>query len=289
MHSRRSFLEQLFAAAAPAASLAGSAEGSSPWQLGCYTRPWAAHDYRVALDAIAAAGFRHVGLMSAKNKNNLVLSVSSTPEEAAAVGQEVKQRGLKTVSLWGGQFPLQGPDGLKRLIDNAAACGSPQLMIGGTDEKNHDAYYRIVAECCPYAESRGVGMSVKPHGGANASGAQCRRIVQQVGHRNFRIWYDPGNIFYYSDGRLDPVQDVPSVKKLVVGMSVKDFRLPKVVDLTPGTGLVHFAKVMAGLKKGGFRRGPLVVECLAPGELAQLQAEAVKARQFLEKLTGQKA
>ena len=85
------------------------------------------------------------------------------------------------------------------------------------------------------------------------------------------------------------MDDAAAVDGVVIGMSVKDFRPPKQVDLTPGTGKVDFAKVLARLKQGGFRSGPLVVECLAPGDLAHLKAEAVKARQLLEKLTGQKA
>ena len=259
------------------------------WQIGCYTRPWAAHDYRVALDSIAAAGFKYVGLMTAKSKDNLLISVDTTPEEAAAVGAEVKQRGLKVISLWGGQFPTDGPAGLKHLIDNSAACGCPHLMLGGTSEKQQAAYYKIVADCCDYAQAKGVGLSVKPHGGSNPSGAECRKIIDRVGHKNFRIWYDPGNVFFYSDGKLDPVDDAAAVNGVVIGMSVKDFRPPKQVDLTPGTGKVDFAKVLARLKQGGFRSGPLVVECLAPGDLAHLKAEAVKARQLLEKLTGQNA
>lgn len=38
-----------------------------PWQIGCYTRPWDQYDYRVALDAIAEAGYKYVGLMTAKS------------------------------------------------------------------------------------------------------------------------------------------------------------------------------------------------------------------------------
>jgi len=68
-------------------------------------------------------------------------------------------------------------------------------------------------------------------------------------------------------------------------MSVKDFTLPKNVDVTPGTGMVDFPKVLARLKKGGFSSGPLIVECLAPGDLAHINAEARKAFQFLKKLT----
>ena len=289
MTTRRRFLGGLSAAFAAssargASPAAAAPSGVSAWQLGCYTRPWAAFDYRVALDAIAAAGFRYAGLMTAKSKNNLIVSADSTQDEAAAAGAEVKQRGLQVLSLWGGEFPLNANDGLKRLIDNCAACGCPNLLLGGADDKNAAAYYRIVAECCDYAAAKKVGMSVKPHGGTNANGAQCRKLIEQIRHPGFRLWYDPGNIFYYSDGAIDPVDDAATVDGLVVGMSVKDFKPPKQVDLTPGTGQVNFPKVLARLKQGGFIGGPLVIECLAPGELTQLAAEAVKARAFVTRL-----
>lgn len=283
MITRRHFLGGMSAALA-ASPIRAAERGASAWQLGCYTRPWAAHDYRVALDGIAAAGFSYAGLMTAKSKNNLILSAESTPDEAAAVGAEVTRRGLKVISLWGGGFPLNTSEGLKRLIDNCAACGCPNLLLGGADEKNASAYYKIVAECCGYAAEKKVGLSVKPHGGTNANGAQCRKLIEQIGHPSFRLWYDPGNIFYYSDGALDPVTDAATVDGLVVGMSVKDFSPPKRVDLTPGTGQVNFVTVLARLKQGGFTSGPLVVECLTPGELPHLAAEAVKARQFLKQL-----
>ncbi len=287
--SRRQFVAGVVAASGAAVAARALGGESWRWQIGCYTRPWAAYDYRVALDGIAAAGFEYVGLMTAKTKDNLIVSVTTTPEEAAAVGAEVKRRGLKVISLWGGGFPTDSPAGLKRLIDNSAACGCPHLMLGGTSEKLETGYYKIVADCCDYALAKGVGLSVKPHGGSNASGAQCRNIIDRVGQKNFRVWYDPGNVLFYSDGKLDPVDDAAAVDGVVIGMSVKDFRPPKNVELTPGTGQVDFAKVLARLKQGGFTRGPLVVECLAPGDLAHLKAEAVKACQLLEKLTGQTA
>jgi sugar phosphate isomerase/epimerase len=67
-------------------------------------------------------------------------------------------------------------------------------------------------------------------------------------------------------------------------MSVKDFLMPKNVDVTPGTGMVNFAGVMDRLKQGGFRKGPLIVECLSQGDLLFINSEALKARIFLEKL-----
>ena len=215
--------------------------------------------------------------------------LATTTEEAAAVGAEAKQRGLKIIAMWSDEFPTDKNDGLEHLIDNAAACGCPNLLLGGTDERRAEAYYRTVAACCDYAASKRVLLGVKPHGGTNANGARCRKIIDQIGNKNFRLWYDPGNIFYYSDGKLDPVDDAAAVNGVVAGMCVKDFRPPKDVELTPGTGQVNFAKVLARLQKGGFTHGPLVVECLEHGDLDHVNAEAVKARKFLESLTGQKA
>jgi len=264
------------------------------WQIGCYTRPWAKYDYREALDAIAEAGFKYAGLMTTNTKTGLVISVATTLEEAEQVGREVKKRGLKIPSVYGGGIPVEksleaGIEGLKKLIDNCAACGAGNLMMGGVgNDKLYDAYYKAIAECCGYAAEKGIGISVKPHGGLNATGPQCRKTIERVNHKNFRIWYDPGNILFYSDGKLDPVADAATVDGLVVGMCIKDYKHPRRVDVTPGTGQVDFAGVLARLKQGGFTGGPLIVECLEPGDLEQTLAEAKKARQFLEELTGQK-
>ncbi len=80
------------------------------------------------------------------------------------------------------------------------------------------------------------------------------------------------------------VQDVAVLDGLVTAMCIKDYRHPKIVSLTPGTGQVDFPVLMTKLIKGGFTHGPLVVETLAPGNLPHLAQEAVKARQFVEKL-----
>jgi sugar phosphate isomerase/epimerase len=290
--SRREMLKGALMAGAFGPQVLGSALAASAkgFQVGCYTRPWAKFEYTVALDAIAEAGFQHVGLMTTKSADNLVISVDTPVDQARKVGEECKKRKLQIPSLYGGDIPVAksleaGIKGLRQLIDNCVAAGITNLMMGGVSKPELvESYYKAIKECCPYAAEKGLGISVKPHGGTNATGPECRKLIESVGQKNFRLWYDPGNIFYYSDGKLDPADDSKTVNGLVIGMSVKDFQMPKVVDLTPGTGLVKFQQVMANLKKGGFTRGPLIVECLAPGELPELLAEAKKARALVESL-----
>jgi sugar phosphate isomerase/epimerase len=289
--SRRDMLKSAALAGLGVAAMPLAARAQGAWQIGCYTRPFAAHDYKVALDAIAEAGFKYAGLMTTKSKNNLVLSVETTPEEAAEVGKECKDRGLIVPSCYGGEIPASegleaATAGMRRLVDNCAAAGVKNLMMGGIggDQTLYETYYKAIGVACDYAAEKGIGVSVKPHGQLNSTGPECRKAVELVNNKNFGIWYDPGNIFYYSDMKLDPVDDAATVDGLVVGMSVKDYVHPKKVDVTPGDGKVDFPKVMARLKQGGFASGPLIIETLTPGELPQLIAEAKRAREFVEKL-----
>ena len=284
--TRRQFIGQVMLVTTSATLL--RAADRPNWMIGCYTRPWGKFDYRVAFDGIAEAGFKFVGIMTAKG--GWLVTPDTPPEKVAMIRAEAKSRGLSIVSLSGGAFMVkkslpEGIDRLKRLIDCAVICGSPGLLLGGTGEPDLAGdYYLAIGECCDYAASKGVGLSLKPHGPANSTGLQCRLLIEKVGHKNFGLWYDPGNVFYYSDGKLDPVDDAANVDRLVVGMSIKDYLPPKVITLTPGTGKVDFPKVMARLQRGGFRRGPLIVEALAVGDAAQLAAEARKARQFVSAL-----
>ena len=304
---RRQFLQNTLTVAG-AALLAGhvphrraEAADAPAYEVGIYTRPWDQHDYRVALDAMAEIGFKHAGLMTTSIEGRrLVIDANISVEQAREVGREVKQRGLSIPSVYGGGIPVAtsleaGIEALKRLIDNCVAAGAKSLMMGGIgDAKLYDRYYGAIAECCDYAAEKKLAMNVKPHVGLNATGPQCRACIEEVGHDNFSLWYDPGNIFYYSQGKLDPVDDATTVDGLVRdGMCIKDFRMverdgkqvPDVM-LTPGTGRVEFGRVLIRLRHGGFTRGALVIETLArgTGTLPEIAEQAKIAKAFVDEL-----
>jgi len=278
-------------AAAPAARNAKPLR----WQIGCYTRPWGKEDYRVALDGIAEAGYKHAGLMTTKSTNRMVISMATTPEEAGRIAEEVKKRELEVPSVYGGGIGVTrglkaGIANLRKLIDSCAVVGAKSLLMGWMGNKEHyEAYYKVIAECCDYAAAKKLEIVVKPHGGLNATGPQCRDAVKLVNHENFHVWYDAGNILFYSQGKLDPVEDAAAVDGLVTGLCVKDYLPPKNVLVAPGSGKVDFPGVLKRLIQGGFKGGPLVVETLPPGDAKATVAEAIKARTFLENLVRQVA
>jgi sugar phosphate isomerase/epimerase len=130
--NRREFLTTTLATAA-AGTLARGAHAEdqpgAPWKVGCFTRPWAEHEYTVALDAIAEAGFTYCGFMNTtKNgKGTQMLNWDTPLEEAAAMADAAKSRGMTVAAGWGGRFPTeQGLEaaiaGLKRLVDVSEAA-----------------------------------------------------------------------------------------------------------------------------------------------------------------------
>ena len=274
------------------AFLGASADSTSAYQIGCFTRPWAAYDWRIAFDEIAAAGFKHVGLMTTNSPSKHILHQETTIDQAHKVGEEAKQRGLGIPSAWGGDLNIAtssdgGVSVLRHMIDLCAAAQCKSILLGGVgNPKFVAAYYDAIAKCADEAAAKNVMLAIKPHGGTNGTGSQLRDAVKKVNNKNFRIWYDAGNIYYYSDGKISPVDDAPSVAGLVTGWCIKDFTMQpkKDVDITPGTGQVDFKSVFAKLKSGGFTTGALVVETLTPGDRPHLQSEAKKALKFVENL-----
>lgn len=297
--NRRKFLHASAATAALGATGVASAihplqadetAKSSGWQLGCFTRPFGEFTYAETLDGIAAAGFKAVGLMNARLASGNVALAAATDAQVAEIGEEAAKRKLAIAATYYGGPPVTesleaGIEALRRLVDHCATAKCATILLGGTPKEDlFEAYYEAVKSVCDHAAEKKVALVLKPHGGLNTTGAQCRDIVKAVDHPAFRVWYDPGNIFYYSEGKSDPLDDVASVAGLVTGMCVKDFKLPREVALNPGTGLVDFSELMKRLGEGGFRSGPLVVETLDPGDLPTTIANAKKAREFLQSI-----
>ncbi len=289
--SRRKFIGNVVFASTGAAML-GSCASSSPvsgkrprWKIGAYTRAWGSVPYLVALDGMVEAGYKYAGLST--HDKGRVIDRNTPPDEAAKIGEEIKKRGLTLITLSGGDHDVrnseeEGIAGLKRLIDNAVYCGAPVIQINAIHNPELTGrFYGAIAKCCDYAQERKVLITLKPHGNV---GAFCLTQVKRINHENFKLWYDPGNVYHATYGETDPVEDAVGLGSYVIGMAVKDFRLPRDVMVTPGTGMVDFPKLFSVLKEDGFKGGPLVVECVSQGDFDHATAEARKAREYIEQI-----
>jgi sugar phosphate isomerase/epimerase len=295
--NRRKFIQTSLAATVAGTVLAQAASAkaatkASPWKVGCFTRPWAEHEYTVALDAIAEAGFQYAGFMNTTKtgKRTQMLTWDMPLEEAANMAEAAKSRGLTVAAAWGGRFPTEkGLDtaiaGLTKLIDVSAAATVPDILLGGEGRAEFlETYESAIKACLDYAQKKGVRVCMKPHDTFNFTGADCKATIKRINHPNFSFYYDPGNILHYSKGKRAPEMDSVGIGDAVHGMCVKDYKEGKSVNITPGTGQVDFKKVVKNLRDAGFKGGPMIIECLNPGSLGEILAEAKKTKAMVEGL-----
>jgi sugar phosphate isomerase/epimerase len=287
--NRRRFIQTASASAtALAASSWLEARAAAPpsWPIGCFNRAWTNWSYDDALEGIAAAGYKLTGLLST-HRGEAFTAAAATPEYLAALKQRIAQRGL-AVNLTALHFRPEAAlaDNLadvRRQIENAARLELKFLLTFGVDGPEHyEDYYRLMAEAAAQAEKRGLQLVLKPHGGVCAAAAELQRCLDKVSHPNFKLWFDAGNIIYYTG--KDPLKELEPIARQVTGFCAKDCPGPKGEVMSQfGAGKVDFRAVFAKLKSAGFN-GPLMVEGVQVGATAAATTVNARAnREFLEK------
>ncbi len=303
--SRRVFLKTgAVVAAAATANLfdvAASAAGVS-WPIGCFNRPWmqkfgshpqplstpqpANWGFDAALKGIKEAGFGTAGLLTPMPEEPF-LAADASDDYLAGLKQRIAASGLTaTMGSLRGSFSLPLDKVIKqvrRQIDHAQFLNVEWLLTFGVDKKEDYANYcGAMADAADYAQERKVKLVLKPHGGSSGSSEEIIRCLKDVGRPNFKIWYDAGNIIYYTG--KDPVEELKPIAQYVTGFCAKDCAAPNTeVMIQLGVGKVDFPAVFGELKKAGFN-GPTFIEC-AGGKTFQEVTDGARAnRIFLEKV-----
>jgi sugar phosphate isomerase/epimerase len=76
---------------------------------------------------------------------------------------------------------------MRRLIDACAAAGAKSLLMGGIGKEDLvETYYKAIAECCDYAAEKNLPITVKPHGGLNATGTSMPQVDREGGAQELR-------------------------------------------------------------------------------------------------------
>ena len=292
--SRRDFLATASTAAAAAALLPFSAragEKSTPtrWPIGCCNRPWTKWGFDDALDGIKAAGYQWTGLLTATPaKGEHLIGSAATPEYLASLKQKLAARGLKAnmgALRVKSDLPVDAgiADCRKQLV-NAHTLGLEYaLTFGEARAERYGTYHKNMADAAAFGQERGIKVVMKPHGGGSGASDEILSTLKAVGHPNFKIWYDAGNIIFYTG--KDPVAELAPIAEHVTGFCAKDCAAQRSeVMIQLGEGKVDFAGVFKKLKSAGFN-GPIMLEGCKVGATAQETTENARAnRLFLEKV-----
>lgn len=242
--------------------------------VGAMTRVLQGAPLAGALEAIAAAGLREVGLLGRHEGRQAVPEDADDPE-VRAVGRMVQGCGLRAVLLWCGALTPERERGWLRRLEQAELLGLRWALGAGPGPKApvpSEAFLRCLGRLADQAGRRGVRLALKLHGGAAGTGPALAETVRVLGAANVDVFYDPGNVRFYEG--LDPCRDVVPVAPWVAGVCVKDHRGARgeACFPSPGDGEVGWVGCLQTLRAAGFA-GPLLVECCAAGDGDGVTAE----------------
>ncbi len=252
-------------------------------ELGCFNRPWHQETLEDALAGMAAAGFTLAGYMRQQGED--VLAPDSPAGRAAEVSATTSAAGLAPSTLLAsmrlGESLEDACNHFRSIIDCAADVGAKYVLTCGTmDDDLRGKYCDIVRGTLDHATAKGVIVTLKPHGGISATSRELVAVHDEIDHPTFGIYYDPGNIHYYTGESA--AEDVKLVADRAVAMCIKDNTDGKLGDVAiePGTGEVDFDAVFGTLLDAGFD-GPCIVECLGGKTLAEVNESAKRTHEFL--------
>lgn len=285
--NRREFIQHTALVTAATAAMQLDAEAKVNWPVGCFNRPWTKWSFDETLKQIKAAGYKTTGLLS-RTKDEPFIAADAKPEYLDALKKKLAANGL-TANMGAlrsrHNIPLE--DSIKEMrqqIDNARFLGLQFVLSFGVDKPEEYAhYYKVMSDAAAYADERKIKLVMKPHGGGSGSSDEILKAIKEINHRNFKIWYDAGNIIYYTG--KDPIEELKPIAAHVTGFCAKDCGAVKgEVMMQFGEGKVDFAGVFKAMKAAGFK-GPIMVEGVKVGATPEETSANAKAnREFLEKV-----
>jgi sugar phosphate isomerase/epimerase len=288
LRSRRAFVRDVVALAGVVSATGGrlAAAPVPTWTIGCLNRPWTKWSCDEMLDGVKSAGFSVVGLQT-PTKDDLFVA-SSSADYLATLKKKISGRGLRAIqgrirTRDDGPWDEAAKADLRRQIENAAVLEIGTLINTGVGKPaQYEGWYRAMAYAAAYGAERGVKIVTKPHGGVTAAATDLLRCLERVNHANFSIWFDPGNIVYYTGG--DPLAELEPLLGRVSAFTAKDCTARNgEVMIQLGTGKVEFAPLFRRLRAAGFQ-GPVMIEGCAIGDTAEATTRHARAtREFLER------
>lgn len=300
--ARRSFLQLGLAGLATVAfdrrasgqTPAGSEAKREPtrFQIACMTLPYSQYPLERALSGIKQAGYQYVALGTSHKaagdaKATPVMPADAPPSQAQELGRRCRDLGLEPLMMFSGIYPEdpRGVEVLTQRFRQAQAAGIGQVLtFGHTKGSNRQVWIERFKQLGPVARDHGVLLVVKQHG---ETGQLVGEIVREANDPNVQVNYDAGNVMDYTQGKVNPQEDIQTCAELIRSFCIKDHRMfPTSQDCGPGLGEIDHLRLLSNVAFTG-RTMPLCCENifapkLRPTQPNEIDALARRAREFLE-------
>lgn len=262
------------------------------FQIACMTLPYNQYPLARALSGLQSVGYKYVAWGTShreegSSKGTPVIAADAPPGKAKELGQRCRDLGLEPLMMFSVIYP-EDPKGIEVLTNRilqAEAAGIPQVLtFGHTKGPNRQIWVERFKKLGPIARDHGVLIVVKQHG---ETGSLTGEIVREVADPGVMVNYDAGNVMDYTQGKVNPLDDIQSCAEQIRSFCIKDHRMfPMNQDCGPGFGEIDHYRLLHNVAFTG-RVIPLCCENISapkirPTRPEEVDALARRAREFLE-------
>lgn len=291
--NRRAFLSGAAGAVVAGGITASAQPAWTNFEMACMTLPYAPFPFTRALEGIRRAGYNRVAWgvthPDGAGKRVPLLDVAAPAARARELARQSNDAGLKPVMMFSMVMleAREAAEGHLRRIEQAAEAGIPFLLtFGKTAPGEYENVISCLKQIAPRARGSGVLVVIKQHGGNTATGADCSKIIREVGDDGVRMCYDAGNVLDYES--RDPIPDIQACWRDIRAFAMKDHRnWPKDEDCGPGFGEIDHYRLLEPVMKTGLTM-PMAFENIfeplkpRPRTADEVDALARRSREFVE-------
>ena len=231
-------------------------------KLGCNTVIFSKLDLDGALQHIAWAGFQGAELCH-QDEWARHIELDTNQAYIDKDKETARKYGLELFAIQIGLGPVRNDENFKlmtKALDVAAKLSIAVVTMrafGKADDREiTKEEFKFIKKVCDQAESRGVILGVKPHGGASVyNAATVFQMVDEVNSPNLGVTIDP---LHLTRGGSDPADTVLKLGKKIVHTHFHDCPPPQnypetTEQQTPGRSNIDWIKLLQNLKDVGYK------------------------------------
>jgi len=262
-------------------------------KLGCNNVIFSQLSLDAALQHIAWAGFAGAELCH-QDEWALHIALDTSQYYIDHVKNAAQKYGLELFAIQIGLGPVRNEENFKVLIktlDVAAKLNIPVVTMrafGKADDKEITKQeFKFIKRVCEQADSKGVILGVKPHGGASVyNAATVFQMVDEVNSPSLGVTIDP---LHLTRGGSDPAETVLKLGSKIVHTHFHDCPPPQnypetTEQQTPGRSNIDWIQLLQNLKDVGYKRAldvHVIGACSYP--VARQMGIAAEAKGYLSR------
>lgn len=139
-----------------------------------------------------------------------VIPEEMSREEWQEIKQALDENDLSLFGLAGHCNVSAAADGDKarKRMRFVSFLGGKNIDLNAGPKGTESAFYRNVVGIGELAEELALSVSLETHGDLVESGKTGHALLKKVESKRIKIGYDPANVYFYSRGAIDPVEDI---------------------------------------------------------------------------------